>query len=380
MEITSVEPIRVGRWLLVRVHTDAGITGLGEAGTWGFLDATEQAIETMGRYLVGKDPLRMEHHWQSLYRYSHFRGAVIAGALSAIDVALWDVAGKHLEVPAYRLLGGRCRTKARVYAHVLGDSTEALVDRCVAAKADGFTAVGHLSPFLDEARTEAYFETHAAKIGNAADRIRAIRDAVGDDVDLCVEIHRRLDPAEAVVLARELEPYRPLFLEDPVRPDSLDAMAAVADGVSVPIATGERLHTVQEFEMLLKRDAVQYIRPDVCLAGGLTHTKKIAALAEAHYAQVVPHNPLSPVSTAASLQLAACIPNFALLEFPYRPEVGVPGGNLLAEPLPYEDGYLRIPERPGIGVELDEAAVEECAAEPRPIRVRRHEDGSVVDQ
>lgn len=380
MEITSVEPVRVGRWLLVRVHTDEGITGLGEAGTWGFLDATERAIETMGRYLVGRDPLRIEHHWQSLYRFSHFRGAVVSGALSAIDVALWDVAGKHHGVPAYRLLGGRCRSKARAYAHVLGDSTETLVEQCVAAKADGFTAVGHLSPFLDEPRTEPYFETHVAKMGDAADRIRAVRDAVGDDVDLCVEVHRRLDPAEAVVLARELEPYRPMFLEDPVRPDDIDAMARVADGASVPIATGERLHTVQEFGMLLGRDAAQYVRPDVCLAGGLTHTKKIAALAEAHYVQVVPHNPLSPVSTAASLQLAACIPNLALLEYPYRPDEGAPGGNLLAEPLTCEDGSLAIPERPGIGVELDEAAVEACAAEPRPIRVRRHEDGSVVDQ
>ncbi|MFC6799596.1 MULTISPECIES: galactonate dehydratase [unclassified Haladaptatus] len=381
MRITDIETLPIGRWLFVRVHTDEGITGLGESGTWGFLEASEQAIETFKRYLIGKDPLRIEHHWQYLYRRAHFRGAAIMGALSAIDIALWDIAGKHFQTPAYQLLGGKCRDKARVYAHVRGDSTDKLVRRCEQAREQGFTAVGHLSPFLDESRREPYFETHAGKIATAANRVRRFREAVGDDVDLCIEIHRRLEPEEAVVLAHEIEQYRPAFYEDPIRPDNLDAMASVAEKINIPIATGERLHTIHEFEMLFRRDAVQYVRPDICMVGGLSHAKKIAALAEAHYAGVVPHNPLGPVSTAACLQLAACIPNFKLLEYPFRPDKGqARGSDLIRQELTCEDGYLDIPDGPGIGVELDDDALEKYPYEPREFVTRLHEDGSVVDQ
>ena len=380
MEITDVETVFADRYLFVRVHTDEGITGLGESGTWGFLEAAAGAVETFARYLVGQDPLDIEHHWQYMYRNAHFRGAAIMGALSAIDIALWDVAGKHYGVPAYRLLGGPTREKARVYAHVFGEDTEELVAGCRKAKERGFTAVGHLNPLADEPRSESYFETHAAKVGEAADRVRQFREAVGDEVDLCIEIHRRLDPEEAVALGREIETYRPMFFEDPTRPDNFDAMARIAREVDVPIATGERIHTVQEFEMLLSRDAVDYVRPDVCMVGGLTHAKKVAALAEAHYAKVVPHNPLSPVSTAACLQLAAAIPNFAIQEYPYTQDEGEPGRDLVAEPLERDGGYLLVPDAPGIGVELDEDALTEHPYEPREVVTRLHEDGSVVDQ
>lgn len=380
MEITDVETIFADRFLFVRVHTDAGITGLGESGTWGFLEASAGAVETFARYLVGQDPLDIEHHWQYMYRNAHFRGAAIMGALSAIDIALWDIAGKHYGVPAHRLLGGPTREKARVYAHVFGEDTEELVEGCRTAKERGFTAVGHLNPLADEPRSKPYFETHAAKIGAAADNVRRFREAVGEEVDLCIEIHRRLDPEEAIVLGREIEEYRPMFFEDPTRPDNFDAMARIARKVDVPIATGERIHTVQEFEMLLSRDAVDFVRPDVCMVGGLTHAKKIAAVAEAHVAKVVPHNPLSPVSTAACLQLAASIPNFAIQEYPYRQDSGEPGRELLADPLERDGGYLLIPEEPGIGVELDEDALDEHPYEPREVRTRLHEDGSIVDQ
>ncbi|MFB6173106.1 MAG: galactonate dehydratase [Halobacteriales archaeon] len=379
MEITEIEPILADRYLFVRVHTDEGIVGLGESGTWGFLEASAGALETFERYLVGKDPLEIEHHWQSLYRNAHFRGAAIMGALSAIDIALWDIAGKHHGVPAHRLLGGPTREKARVYAHVFGETTEELVAGCERAKERGFTAVGHLNPLTDEPRSEPYFETHAETVEDAADRVGRFRAAVGTDVDLCIEIHRRLDPHEAVALGRAIEEYRPMFMEDPTRPDNFDAMASIAEKVDVPIATGERIHTSQEFEMLLERDAVDFIRPDVCMVGGLSHATKIAGLAEAHYAQVVPHNPLSPVSTAACLQLAAAIPNFAIQEYPYKQDSGEPGRELLAEPLEREGGYLAIPQDPGIGVELDDDAIEANPYEPREVITRQHEDGSVVD-
>ena len=379
MRITDIETLFIDRYLFVRVHTDAGISGLGESGAWGYLEASAAAVETFKRYLIGQDPLRIEHHWQYLYRWSHFRGAAIMGALSAIDIALWDIAGKHFGAPCYQLLGGKCRDKARVYYHVFGRTQDELVQGCADAKAQGFTAVGHLTPFLDEPRDLPYFKTHAQKMHDAIESVARYRDAVGDAVDLCIEIHRRLTPAEAVVLARGIEPYHPFFYEDPILPDSFDAMALVAHDIHIPIATGERLHTIQEFEMLLARGAVQYVRPDVCLAGGLTHSKKIAALAEAHNVMVVPHNPLSPVSTAACIQLAACIPNFALQEYP-QGEAEPPKSEIVLSPLRLEQGFLIVPDAPGLGIELTEDAQERYPYRPREVQTRLHIDGSVVDQ
>ncbi len=379
MKITEIELLPVDRYLFVKVHTDAGITGLGESGAWGYLEASASAVETFKRYLIGQDPLRIEHHWQYLYRWTHFRGAAIMGALSAIDIALWDIAGKHFGVPCYQLMGGKTRDKARVYYHVFGETTEELVQGCVDAKTRGFTAVGHLTPFLDESRDVPYFKTHAQKMHDAIEAVNRYREAVGDEVDLCIEIHRRLTPSEAVVLARGIEQVHPFFYEDPILPDSFDAMALVAQNIHIPIATGERLHTIWEFEALLTRGAVQFVRPDVCLAGGLTHSKKIAALAEAHHVQVVPHNPLSPVSTAACVQLAACIPNFALQEYP-RGEDRPPKTEIVVSPLRLEGGFLIVPDAPGIGIELAEDALERYPYKPRAVRTRLNSDGSVMDQ
>ncbi|MFN8521853.1 MAG: galactonate dehydratase [Chloroflexota bacterium] len=380
MKITRIEPIFTDRYLFVKVHTDAGITGLGESGAWGYLEASASVMEKFAHYLVGQDPLRIEHHWQYLYRSSHFRGAAIMGALSAIDIALWDIAGKHFDVPVYQLLGGKCRDKTRVYYHVFGATTEELVAGCVAAKKRGFTAVGHLTPFLDEPRSKPYFETHVGKMRNAIDRVRQYREALGDEVDLCIEIHRRLTPAEAIVLARGIEPFHPFFYEDPILPDNFDAMGLVAENIHIPIATGERLHTIYEFEMLLARGAVQYVRPDVCMCGGITGAKKIAALAEARHVGVVPHNPLGPVSTAACVQLAACIPNFALQEYPIGEDVP-PKSEIMRNTLVHDGkGYLVVPDGPGIGVELAPDAAEKHPYKFRWIGTRLHEDGSVIDQ
>ena len=379
MKITQVESIPVDRYLFAKIHTDEGIVGLGESGSWGYLEASEAAIKKFGRYLVGQDPLRIEHHWQYMYRFSHFRGAAIMGAISALDIAMWDIMGKHFGVPAHQLMGGRTRDKARVYYHVFGDTRETLIQGVKDAKAQGFTAVGHLTPFLDEERDVPYFKTHVDKIRDAIDTVGAYRDAVGNDVDLCIEIHRRLTPTEAIALARGIEEFHPFFYEDPILPENFDAMALVASHIAIPIATGERLHTIHEFEMLLRRGAVQYVRPDVCMVGGLTHAKKIAAVAEAHYVGVVPHNPLSPVSTAACLQLAACIPNFALQELPTG-EREPPKSEIVKSALRVEDGFLIVPDAPGIGVELADDAQEKHPPRPREVRTRLHVDGSVIDQ
>jgi galactonate dehydratase len=380
MKITAVEPLLIDRYMFVQVQTDAGISGLGESGAWGYLEASEAVVKKWANYLVGEDPLRIEHHWQYMYRSSHFRGAGIMGALSAIDIALWDIAGKHFGVPVYQLLGGKVRDKARVYYHVFGDTTEKLVQGIKDAKQAGFTAVGHLTPFLDEDRSVPLEKTHAAKMRDAIDTVRQYREAVGDDVDLCIEIHRRLTPHEAIVLARGIEQFHPFFYEDPILPDNFDMMGLVAENIHIPIATGERLHTIYEFEMLLARNAVQYVRPDVCMCGGITGAKKIAALAEARHVGVVPHNPLSPVSTAACIQITAAVPNFALQEYPIGEDVP-PKSEIVKSSITHDGkGYLIIPDAPGIGIELAPDAAEKHPYRMRWVGTRLHADGSVVDQ
>ena len=256
MKITDIKLIPVNKFLFVKVYTDEGITGIGESGDWGFLESSGEVIKSFREYLIGQDPLRIEHHWQYMYRCFHFRGAAVMGALSAIDIALWDIAGKFYGVPVYQLLGGKCRDTVRVYSHVSGGSFEELMESCLAEKEKGFTAIGHLSPFLDEPRNTRYFETYARKISSGVERIGKIREAVGLDVDLCIENHRRLNPAEAVALAAQLEPLLPMFYEDPILPDNFDSMAWVAQKIRIPLATGERIHTPQEYQMLVKRQAL----------------------------------------------------------------------------------------------------------------------------
>ena len=379
MKITDISTIPIDRYLLVQIETNEGISGLGESGAWGYLRASERVLDKFRNYLIGKDPLAIEHHWQYMYRCFHFRGAAIMGAISAVDIALWDIAGKYFEVPVYKLLGGPCRDKARVYHHVFGSTPEELVEDCKEAKDQGYSAVGHLNPFLDEPRSDSYFKPHAEKLKDAVEVVKRCREAVGDEVDLCIEIHRRLEVSEAITFAHEIEQFMPYFYEDPIRPDNFDSMGRVANNINIPIATGERLHTIEEFQSLLKREAAEFIRPDVCLAGGITHTKKIAALAEAHGVQVVPHNPLSPLSTLACVQLAASIPNFAIQEHP-KGEDESPKKEIFDSPLEIDDGFAIVTQKPGIGIELKDGAREAFPYKDKKINTRLHEDGSVVDQ
>ena len=384
MKITKVQPLLVDRFCLVRIETDVGITGIGESGAWGQMEASAASIAKYAEYLVGKDPRPIEHHWNVMLRANHFTGAAISGAVSAIDIALWDIKGKFYGVPVYELLGGKMRHKARIYGHVKGRTIESLLGEAKRLKAEGFTALGHLNPLLDEDETTPYYKSHVEKIETAIDNVRRLREAVGPEVDLCIEIHRRLTPPEAIALGRGIEKYTPMFFEDPLRPNSFDAMASVADHINIPIATGERFTSLYQFQTLLTRNAVQYLRPDVCLCGGITGTKKIAAIAEAHDAWIVPHNPLSPVSTAACLQIAACIPNFSIQEYPSNtPELDGNKellGNDIATGLSEQvNGFIAIPEAPGIGLQLVEDIERRFPERPRPIRMRPHVDGSVVD-
>lgn len=378
MQVAQVETILAeDKWLLVKVTTDTGIVGVGEAGLHGVTEAAEAAVRTFGRYLVGKDPLQIEHHSQFMYRFSHFRGAAVGAAISALDIALWDIAGKHFEAPVYQLMGGKVRDKARVYMHVGGDSVEDLYTSAKAAADEGFTAV-RFTPFLQNDEQQYYNMRYSAMIAEAVERVAAVREAVGNDVDLCVEIHRRLGIPEAIQLGREIAEFRPFFYEDPTTPDSIESMAEIARNIPIPIATGERLHTMWEFRELLQQRACSYIRPDICLAGGLTHCKKIAAVAESFNVGVIPHNPLTPISTAACVQIDACIPNFVLQE--YTGEDKPPKSLMVKEPLRLEKGYLIIPDRPGIGVEINDEFFATHEYSPRPINTPLREDGSVADR
>ena len=394
MKITDIKLIPVNKFLFVKVYTDEGITGIGESGDWGFLESSGEVIKSFREYLIGQDPLRIEHHWQYMYRCFHFRGAAVMGALSAIDIALYDIAGKYYGVPVYQLLGGKVRDKVRVYSHVSGGSFEELMESCLAEKEKGFTAIGHLSPFLDEPRSTRYFETYARKMSNGVEPLSRIREAVGLDVDLCIENHRRLNPAEAIALASQLEPLFPMFYEDPLIPDNFDSMAWVAQKIRIPLATGERIHTPQEYQMLVKRQALDYLRVSICVCGGFTGAKKIAAIAEANHLGIIPHNPLSPVATAACIQLDAAVPCFTIQEYP---DPNGPAAHArfvfektgksefhvcdIVDRMPEcKDGFLIVPDAPGLGIELIDGVEEKFPFERRKVVTRLTTDGAVMDQ
>lgn len=387
MKITRVTPLFADRYLFVEVETDAGLTGTGESGAWGHLEASAAAIAKFGEYLVGQDPSRIEHHWQTMQRFAHFQGAAIGGAISALDIALWDIKGQALGQPIHALLGGPTRTRARAYAHVKAPTAEQMIGLAEMRKAQGFTAVGHVNPFLDEDRSTAYFRAHARKIDDAVAVVAALRVALGPDIDLCLEIHRRLTRAEARTFAAEIVPFRPYFYEDPIAPGASEAMGDLAARIPLPVATGERFHAPHQFHSHFLARAMDFARVSVCLVGGITGARKVAAEAEAFGIEVAPHNPLSPVSLAACLHLDAAIPNFAIQEYPLESgPVAVNGASMslrgadLVDHLPTaKDGFIEISDRPGLGLRLTDAARATDAVQ-RPVRMRRHLDGFIVDQ
>lgn len=379
MKIKSVESFLVRTHChIVRIETDTGLVGIGESGFWGFPEGTEAIVKRLTKYLLGKDPLRIDHHWQYIYRNNHHRGGALHGALSAIDIALWDVKGKHYGAPVWQLLGGKCREKVRVYMHIHGGSDEELAEDAQEKVREGFTAV-RFGPFVLEAQKL----THSRLLRTTVDRVKAVREAVGEDVDIIIDVHNRLTPSDAIVLGRELEKYRLLFIEDPTKQDTAEAMGYVAANCPVPVATGERLHTIFEFKEFLHSRACAYVRPDVCLAGGITQTKKIVAMAEAYQVTAVPHNPLSPISTAACVQIDACTPNCLIQE--YMGDGSVLGEEwkreIVKTPIRLEKGYLIVPEEPGIGIELDDGGLARNLEKfvERPLETPMHEDGSVAD-
>lgn len=357
MKITQVEthaaPLTGRDSLIVRVHTDEGLVGLGEAYPVGPNEAVAATIRDFQSWIAGRDPRDVNGIWYHLYAHSRFPGgSVVNAAISGIEHALWDIAGKAAGVPVYRLLGGKCRDRIRVYQSCGGATPEAiaaharqLVDQY------GYTAL-KMSPQPPNSEQLPW----AAVVRGAAERLAAVREAVGPDVDIGLDPHARIfEPMRALEMAAAVQPYRPFFFEEPLRPENIDALAWLAQKSDVPIATGEMLYTSFGFRELLAKQAATIIQPDICICGGLSEMKKIAALAEAHYVTVAPHNPLGPLATAINVHFAATTHNFLILE--YHADDESPRRDVLVEPMQLRDGYLELPEGPGWGVELNEAAL-----------------------
>lgn len=371
MHIEKIETFIADTFLFVRITTDNGIQGIGESTFWSFPYAAEAVVNSFKEDLTGQDPLRIEHHWNALYRKYSFRGGALAGAIGAIDEALWDIKGKHYQAPVWDLLGGKVRDKVRAMVLLDGSGKDELAASAARAKADGFTALKH-TPFPAEWPQKRYPNL----IRECTEIVAAVRETVGWDFDIGVEIHRNMVPSEAIVFAGQIEKFLPYFLEDPIAPDSVLSMGEVAEKIKLPLAAGERNHTIWEFREYVEKAGIHFARPDVSLGGGITHVKKIAAIAESHHQRVIPHNFLGPVATACCVQLAACTPNWDLQE--YVREDGPPRGDVVKQVTQLKDGYLMIPETPGIGVELDEEGMEKHPyrkhGRPAPLR----DDGSVA--
>ena len=365
MKVTAVTTLSVSRFNYVKVETDEGISGVGElhpaSGTGGTPFVPRAAVEYCAEYLVGKDPFHIERHWQHMFRRQLFRGGSdMMAAIGAIDIALWDIKGKALGKPVYELLGGPVREKVRLYTHLGGNTPEALAEEATARVEEGFTAL-RVYPFGDFGNSD--FEeglgletmSFTGMQNNAVERIAAVREAAGPDCDIMIDVVNRLTPAEAIGLGRALEPFNLYFYEDPIEPENMDQWGWVAQQQPIPLAMGERLYTVYQFRDLMNHQGAAFVRPDLSLAGGITNVKKIAALAEAAYVGVVPHNPLSCVLTAACVQIDAATHNISVQEYPYDDDKGIKA-ELVKEPLKRVGGYLEVPTKPGIGVELNEEA------------------------
>ena len=372
MKIDKIESFFIRNGYVIRIYTDTGISGVGQTACWGYPEAVDSIINTFKKHLIGQNPLRIEHHWQYLYRMGPFRGTALSGAISAVDIALWDIKGKHFDVPIWELLGGNCRDKIRLHLLGGGSTPETMYEAAKAAVEEGFTAL-KFDPVVGGFQDM----TVDRLVKTARDIVAAAREGGGPDLDLIVEVHRKLTPMNGIVLESALAPFNLYFIEDPIQIDTITTQAELAKRMTTPLAIGERNVSIWEFRELLEAGGPQYVRPDLGLAGGITHCKKIAALAEAYHSAVVTHNFLGPLITAASLHLDTSIPNFITQEYTKGDE----SEDFAVYKVAYqrEGGYIPIPEAPGLGIELDDSLIEKNPYQPMntgttPLR----EDGSVA--
>ncbi|MNB70351.1 D-galactonate dehydratase [compost metagenome] len=368
------------RWLFLKINTDEGISGWGEPVVEGKAHTVQAAVEEMMDYLIGQDPQRIEDLWQTMYRGGFYRGGpILMSAIAGIDQALWDIKGKAFNAPVYQLLGGACRSTMRVYSWIGGDRPIDVVQAALEKKAAGFTAIK-----MNASEEMQFIDTHD-KVNAVVERVAAIREACGPEFGIAVDFHGRLHKPMARVLARELDPYRLMFIEEPVLPENNEALRDIAAHTSAPIATGERMFSRWDFKHLLMDGVVDIIQPDLSHAGGITECKKIFAMAEAFDVAVAPHCPLGPIALAACLQVDAASYNAVIQE----QSLGIhynQGNDLLdyiTDPsvFAYSDGHVRIPDGPGLGITVNEEYVREMAKTGHRWRnpVWRHRDGSIAE-
>lgn len=373
MKVTDVETFPVEpRWLFVKVTTDAGIVGWGEClGDKAHVVA--EAVRSYAHHIEGEDPRKIVHHWQSMFRGAFWRGGpTLCAAISGLEMCLWDILGKSLGVPVWQLLGGAVRDRIRVYTHlkVPGPTEAAANARALVAR--GFTAM-KCCPF-----DQVHLVDHYSVVEDAVAIVAAIREAVGNTIDLMFDFHGRVSPTMAIWMEEAMRPYHPMFIEEPVLPENVDALMQVARQSKTPIATGERLFTKWGFRDILDKQAATILQPDPCICGGIFETRMIASMAELWYASVAPHNPYGPLNLAACLQIDACTPNFLIQE--YLDPVGLGAGHLKT-PFTVQDGYIALPDAPGLGVEPDEDWIRAHPLSRLPDvgRWTHEDDGSVAD-
>jgi L-alanine-DL-glutamate epimerase-like enolase superfamily enzyme len=380
MKITDVTsfPVFNGQRnnLFVVIDTDAGIYGVGESGLSGRELAVIGAVEHLKPLLVGEDPSRIEHLWQVMLRGGFFpANRVIGSAVSAIDIALWDIQGKALNVPVYKLLGGLVRDRVACYPHNQPEGAEgdiqALVDNCLRTQQEGWKFVRWGLP----AENGVLEPARAVRL--ALKQMAAVREAVGEDIGICFDVHTRLDLPDAVRLLRASEEYQPFFMEDPLRSESPYAYHRLRQQTAVPIAAGEQWATKWEFREAIENDLIDYARIDLCIVGGITEARKITGWCEAHYIKLVTHNPLGPVSSAACLQMNLACPNFGVQEQPRRP--GTTLTDIIPVQVEWDDGYLLPPTRPGLGVEFDREAALRSPFKMTELTHLRRLDGSFTN-
>ena len=381
MKITNMSLYKVPpRWLFLKIETDEGITGWGEPIVEGRADTVRAAVEEFKDYLIGKDPMLIEEHWQVMYRGGFYRGGPeVMSAISGIDQALWDIKGKYYNAPIYDLLGGACRDKLKVYKWIGGDRPDDVKNAALEVLSQGYTAIKM------NATEELHYIDNFSKIEAACNRVAAIRDAVGYKLDIAVDFHGRVHKPMAKVLAKELDQFHLMFIEEPVLSENIEALRDIANHTATPIATGERMYSRWDFKKILQDGYVDIIQPDLSHAGGISECKKIAAMAEAYDVAVAPHCPLGPIALSACVQLDICTPNVFIQE----QSLGIhynQGADLLdyladASVFSYKDGFIDIMKAPGLGIEINEEAVLEAAARGHNWKnpVWRHYDGTVAE-
>jgi galactonate dehydratase len=377
MRITNIEalPVWGGRknYMFVIVDTEDGIWGVGEGGISSREQAIVGAVEHLKTFLIGQDARRIEYIWQQGFRGGFFpaHNATVA-AVAAIDMALWDIKGKALGVPVYELLGGLARDKVVCYPHVVGGTREELVDNARRYVAEGWKFVrwGHRLP-----ANNVFDAAHQNR--ETVKDFEALRNALGDDVNLCFDMHTRLDPPDAIWLCRAVERFQPYFMEDPIRSESPESLRHVRRNVATPLAIGEQYANKWEFRAMIEEELGDFARVDLGICGGITEAKKVAAAAEMHYIRLVTHNPLGPVSSAACLHLNLACPNVGVAEQPYMP------GTLMPQVVPvqieWKDGYLLPPTRPGLGIEFDREAAKKHPFQMYEVPHLTARDGSVTN-